>query len=203
MAKPDTDVGAPGISSIILRTLTMAMIVIIMALLVTLDLGLFQAPSWAYGILQPLFWAQLVVLMVWTARANRYLQEVANPEPDNGAVMAGFSYIIPIMSLWKPYGVMREIYKASRDPQGWQEAKQASIIGWWWACYLTGSLIGAALRFVPNSQSGGPGSDSVVYLGVLLRLDMLAQFVLQFLIVSRVMTWLKRGGQRPAIEQIF
>lgn len=45
-------------------------------------------------------------------------------------------YFIPILWLWKPYLAMKEIWKASVDPEHWRSKRTAPIVSWWWTLWI-------------------------------------------------------------------
>ncbi len=58
-------------------------------------------------------------------------------------------WFIPIANLWKPFQAVRELWKASHGG-GWQTIATWSLLGWWWATWLIGSLnvqLGSNARF--------------------------------------------------------
>ncbi|HJX07534.1 MAG TPA: DUF4328 domain-containing protein [Actinomycetota bacterium] len=58
-------------------------------------------------------------------------------------------WFIPIANLWKPFQTVRELWKASHGG-GWRTIATWSLLGWWWATWLAGSLnvqLGSNTRF--------------------------------------------------------
>jgi len=45
-------------------------------------------------------------------------------------------YFVPVMSLWKPFQAMREIWQASAQPGNWQAVETSPLLGWWWTAYV-------------------------------------------------------------------
>jgi len=48
-------------------------------------------------------------------------------------------YFIPIVSVYKPYQGMKEIWKVSANPNNWQNEKGSPLLAWWWALWLISS----------------------------------------------------------------
>ena len=77
---------------------------------------------------------------MWTHRvcSNAYalggMEKSLNPITPGWAV--GY-YFIPIVSLWKPYQAMKEIWMASVD-----EEKPSSVLGTWWTFWILSGIIG-------------------------------------------------------------
>ena len=54
---------------------------------------------------------------------------------------AGY-WFVPILNLFKPFGAMKELYKASSDPLGrWGETEVPTTLGIWWAAWVIGSVV--------------------------------------------------------------
>jgi len=85
------------------------------------------------------FVATVVVWCIWQHRAQA-----------NAVVLSGGGlrftpgwavgwWFIPIANLWKPFQAVRELWKASHGG-GWRTIGTWSLLGWWWATWLAGSL---------------------------------------------------------------
>jgi hypothetical protein len=53
-------------------------------------------------------------------------------------------YFVPILSLWKPYHAMKEIWRISANPGNPQSVPESGLLGAWWLCYIVASLSGNA-----------------------------------------------------------
>ncbi len=51
-------------------------------------------------------------------------------------------YFVPIAQFWKPYQAMSEIWRASRNPRGWQNDRAGEFLGWWWAIWVVSTALG-------------------------------------------------------------
>jgi hypothetical protein len=126
--------------------------------------------------------AAIVMFCVWTYRVNSNLHAL-------GAANLRFSpgwavgwYFVPVANLWKPYQVMSEIWRASKNPAGWQYDASSSIVGWWWFWWIISSV----QISVETSPQQGAFDASVNPINVTLwALDIISA-VLAFLVVRRV-----------------
>lgn len=50
------------------------------------------------------------------------------------------TYFIPIVSLWKPLGAMRQIWRGSFDPAE-ASVEPPATIGWWWGTWIISGLL--------------------------------------------------------------
>lgn len=53
-------------------------------------------------------------------------------------------YFVPLVSLWKPYQAMQEIWKATKNPSAWTTEAVPQLIGLWWTLWLIYSFAGNA-----------------------------------------------------------
>ena len=86
-----------------------------------------------------------ILILKWIYQSNqnaRYLG--AKDMAFTPAWSIGF-YFIPIVSLWKPYQAMKEIWQASQNPNNWQIEKVGSILGVWWFFWIVNSMVGQAV----------------------------------------------------------
>ncbi len=82
----------------------------------------------------------IVIFLIWINRANKNARAL-------GAKNMKFSpgwcvgwWFIPIASLWKPYQVVREIWKTSKSLDNWQTQENSTISLWWSLWIITGIL---------------------------------------------------------------
>jgi hypothetical protein len=59
-------------------------------------------------------------------------------------------YFIPILTLWKPYQAMKEIWKASKNPLDWASQDTSSILPIWWGLWLISIILGQAVFRLSN-----------------------------------------------------
>jgi len=55
-------------------------------------------------------------------------------------------YAVPIMSLFRPFMAMSEIWRASHDPQRWKSRPAPPLLGFWWASWIAINLSGAVVN---------------------------------------------------------
>ncbi|AXT40440.1 DUF4328 domain-containing protein [Alteromonas sp. BL110] len=85
-----------------------------------------------------------ILILKWIYRANQNARQFGAKDM---AFSPGWSigfYFIPIVSLWKPYQAMKEIWQASQNPSNWSEEKVSSILGIWWFFWIANSIAGQA-----------------------------------------------------------
>ncbi|HSC76883.1 MAG TPA: DUF4328 domain-containing protein [Pseudomonadales bacterium] len=65
-------------------------------------------------------------------------------------------YFIPILTLWKPYQAMKEIWQASNNPNNWSSEKVSPIVGLWWFLWIISNMLGQAIFRMSNSAKEIP-----------------------------------------------
>ena len=86
-----------------------------------------------------------VLILRWIYQANQNVRYLgAKDMAFTPAWSIGF-YFIPILSLFKPYQAMKEIWQASQDPTNWQTEKVSVILGIWWFFWIANSMLGQAV----------------------------------------------------------
>lgn len=84
--------------------------------------------------------ATIVMFCVWTYRVNANIHALGAANLRFTPGWAVGWYFVPIANLWKPYQVMKEIWRASKNPSGWQDEGSSSIIGWWWFLWIVSNV---------------------------------------------------------------
>ena len=91
--------------------------------------------------------ALVVAFCMWAHRASKNLRALA---VEGQRFSPGWSvgwWFVPIMNLFRPYQVTREIWRGSdpsitrQDPQAWQNAPVTPILGWWWGTWLASNFV--------------------------------------------------------------
>ncbi|MFO0916991.1 MAG: DUF4328 domain-containing protein [Planctomycetaceae bacterium] len=89
-------------------------------------------------------WLAVVVTIVAGVLFLRYLGRASHNAQVMGAndlsASPGWTigyFFVPVISLWKPYQITQEIWKASAPEAGsWRSQLGSSLVGWWWAFHL-------------------------------------------------------------------
>ena len=98
-----------------------------------------------------------ITFLRWIYRSNKNLRTLSG---ESMAFTPGWSvgwYFVPFANLYKPYQVMKEIWKVSHKSEDTDHA----IVGWWWALWLISNVLGRiAFKVVMRADdaSGYAGS---------------------------------------------
>ncbi len=85
------------------------------------------------------------LILRWIHRANYNARQLG---AENMKFTPGWSigyYFIPVLTLWKPYQAMKEIWKASKTSSNWEASGASSILPIWWTLWLVSGFLGQAI----------------------------------------------------------
>jgi hypothetical protein len=94
----------------------------------------FQLASLLVGVVVPVCW------LVWQYRVHVNARTIAPAEVPTGAGWGVLCWFVPFVCFVKPFGVVREIDRASG-----RSGRLGAIAGLWWAAWLVGFVSGLAL----------------------------------------------------------
>lgn len=97
----------------------------------------------------PIAWVQvatglgsLIAFLLWLYRANANARALGATDLMGSPGLTIAWFFIPIAFLFMPYVVVRDTWKASRNPRDWQGQGAPAAVGLWWACYLAATIAG-------------------------------------------------------------
>ena len=98
------------------------------------------------------FVATVIAFCMWIHRASRNLSALG---AEGQRFSPGWSvgwWFVPLAMLIVPYRVVKEIWLGSYPQPGgqgagaWRDAPVSPLLGWWWAAWVTGSVMGYVAR---------------------------------------------------------
>ena len=98
----------------------------------------------------------VVLTLTWYYQSTRNLHAM-RVKVGYSPLWAMLWFLIPIASLWKPYGVTAELWTASSNPDEWRKSREPSLLRWWWGLFL----VGAVLSKVADLFLKNPSPDDV------------------------------------------
>lgn len=81
------------------------------------------------------------IFLIWIYRINSNCHALGAKNMKFTPGWAVGYYFIPIICLWRPYQVMKEMYKASKNPINWKNENYSMILNWWWLLFITSGLL--------------------------------------------------------------
>ena len=103
-----------------------------------------------------------VLVLLWIRRANHNVRQLgARGLRFSPAGSIGW-YFVPIVSLWKPYQAMKEIWRASLDPENWPDMPVPVLLPVWWALWLVSNSLGFTELRLSNELFDNPGVSDFI-----------------------------------------
>ncbi|HHF6934305.1 TPA: DUF4328 domain-containing protein, partial [Haemophilus influenzae] len=96
--------------------------------------------SYITSVLLSLFW-------IYKAHKNIEQKGIKNLNFSNKACV--YWWFVPILSLWKPYYIVKEIFLASKFANDWKDKSALFLIIWWWL-FLISILLSKIVRELPE-----------------------------------------------------
>lgn len=138
----------------------------------------------AVGVIQFLvFIISGIIILKWIYRANL---NARNKGAADMQFTPGWSigwYFLPIANLWKPYQAMKEIWKASKNPESWKTESVSSLLPWWWFVWIISNLItNASFKLAMKAEE----LNQLIMANVVTIASDVAGIVLSFVFLSIV-----------------
>jgi len=112
----------------------------------------------------------MIVFLMWLYRARSNLPALGAADVRWSPGWSIACWFIPIMSLFRPYQVVKETWQAS-DPAslpGWRPEPPPGIFGWWWGLFLVYGFGSNATNSTPTSGTPDFGKTALIDLAVLI-----------------------------------
>lgn len=135
-----------------------------------------------------------ITFLMWIYRTNKNLHALSGEDMIFTPGWAVGWYFIPIACFYKPYQVMKEIWKVSHKNQ----AMTDPIVGWWWTLWLISNFLGRlAFKLVIRADdAAGYAASAITYI-VSDGLDVILNIV-ALLLVTRIWTAYSTNIIEPA-----
>lgn len=85
------------------------------------------------------------LILRWIHRANYNARQLGAKEMEFTPGWSIGYYFIPVLTLWKPYQAMKEIWQASHNPNDWAFEKISPVVGLWWFIWIITNMVGQAV----------------------------------------------------------
>ena len=110
-------------------------------------------------------------------------------------------FIVPVLSLFRPYSMTSELWRSSDRPDAWKSLRDPAILRWWWGLVLAAgfiSLIGDRISQAAETASLLQAGHSLVAGSYVLQASAGVLFLWIGGRISRRQTALVASGHRPA-----
>jgi len=129
-----------------------------------------------------------ITFLKWMYRANSNCHGFG---PQDMQFTPGWSiwcFFIPILNLYRPYQVMKEIWKVSTNPIDWENETDSSLVGWWWGLWLISGFVGQiSLRMSSAADSISSLQDSTT-VSIISGIIDIPLYIVMVLLVSAIST---------------
>jgi hypothetical protein len=112
----------------------------------------------------------MIVFLMWLYRARSNLPALGAADVRWSPGWSIAWWFIPIMSLFRPYQVVKETWQAS-DPESfpvWRREPPPAIYGWWWGLFLVYGFVGNATDSTPTSGASFDAAALVDLAGLIV-----------------------------------
>ncbi len=84
----------------------------------------------------------IVIFGVWIVRANKNVRALGAEGLRTTPGWALGFFFVPILSLWKPYQAMKDLWQASCNPPKWRGVLAGTVLPAWWMFWLVSNVLG-------------------------------------------------------------
>ena len=92
------------------------------------------------------------LVLKWYLRSVRNARALSNGV-ETSPKWAIWWFIIPLVSLWKPYSMTSELWRSSEAPDRWKGARDPALLRWWWGTVLAANFVGTATNIMSRAVS--------------------------------------------------
>ena len=101
-----------------------------------------------YGLV---FGLTVIFFCLWVWRAAKTVRRLGITVSVESPAMAVWTFFLPILWWWKPYGVVRTLWQVAMDPNDWDNVAITQALPLWWTAWIgqwVAALAGVAAQFV-------------------------------------------------------
>ncbi|HLA85559.1 MAG TPA: DUF4328 domain-containing protein [Thermoguttaceae bacterium] len=155
----------------------------------------------------------MISFLMWFHRAHRNLRSLGATELRFSPGWAVGWWFIPIFNLFRPFQVMREIWRNSVPTtvvpveDTWQRPTGSALVGWWWALFLVMNWSNRVVMRITDRATSIEELAVASWLGLASALLIVLAALLAILVVYRVTAnqekrfrLLMEGGERDAAQ---
>ena len=140
-----------------------------------------------------------VIKMFWIYRVNKNTHSLTSQKMEFTPGWAVGWHFIPIASIWTPYFVISELYRANRNPETWHSDKAPPIIAIWWVLTIVSGISSMIIGFA----SKGSHNETPLFTSAVLLLSLALHQSFAAFIYSRIAGFQKRIQTLPSVEHVF
>ena len=112
-----------------------------------------------------LFIATAVVMFKWIYRSNHNARQLGAQGMRFTPGWAVGWFFVPVMQLWKPFQVVKEVFQASQNPADPKAVGTGRLLPFWWGVLVLDKFVGGAAHYwldVPRTRETTQFNDLVL-----------------------------------------
>jgi hypothetical protein len=151
--------------------------------------------NWIALLVVGTFLTTAVVFGMWIyrAHANLHARGARNLRVTPGWAVGYF--FIPILSLWKPYEAMKDLWRASQDLYGWHTLRTPILLPLWWMFWLSSIVVGHMSQRLAAQAGSIPELYGATWIELLAASARILLCITAYVIVQRIGTFQARLGE--------
>ncbi len=146
--------------------------------------------------------ATSIAFLFWVHRANKNLRAFGETNLRFTPGWAVGYWFVPIVSLWYPYKIVKEIWEWSvpQDRIQGREPSGASLIGWWWASFIIMGFSGQAASRAASSATTVDSLTLAQWFYLVYEIVMVISAILVIVIVRRIDRNQEESGRQVGLS---
>jgi len=131
-----------------------------------------------------------ISFLMWVYRANNNCHGFGTKDMRFTPSWSIWWYFIPFFNLFRPYQVMKEIYKVSSNPAEWKKQEGSNLLWIWWTAFIIAAIVGnyefrTAIRSLHTEQTI-EGIKELTVISIGSSVSMLFACLFAFLLIQNV-----------------
>lgn len=107
-----------------------------------------------------------IIFGKWVIQANQNVRSLGASELSITPGWAFGFFFVPILSLFKPFQAMKELWQASHNPTDWRNTTIDSILSIWWTFHIFSRILGSILFRISLNADTIESLKLVTYLSI-------------------------------------
>ena len=132
-----------------------------------------------------------ILFIRWFRRAYYNLHAAAPGQASYEEGWAAGAWFVPILNLFRPFQIMREIWVGTQQaiPHRFPDVASPSIVGMWWAFYLGRGVLGYVLFILARQASGVDDLPALGTVGVIAAVLDIAALLIAVQMIRKTSTF--------------
>jgi len=141
------------------------------------------------------------LILKWIHRANFNSHQLGAENMEFTASWSIGYFFIPIMTLFKPYQAMKEIWQTSHNPKEWNMIEVSKLLPAWWTIWLINNFLG---QIIFRTAGDAEGIEPLMRLNLITQASNVLDIflaILTFLLIVKIHEKQKHAFENTANKQ--